>query len=287
MSVNDVSRWHTGALLATTELSAASTPILVADSWLVTEGRTRGLALHRDRFLRAVEASTAEASAAEASAATASAATASAATAGDTLVDDAEEFWDAAVASLPRTGDWFPRVELRAATDEAAATLHLTLRAAPEQLRSVVVATLPGEDPRTAPNVKGPDLERMAQARETVAPSGAGEAIIVTSEGFVVEGAYSGLLWWRGSILCAPLAEFDRVDSVTVRSVLALATALGIETYTEAVTPAELEGTELWALSALHGARIVTNWVDGPALAELPGRLGQWRTRLGALRQPL
>jgi branched-subunit amino acid aminotransferase/4-amino-4-deoxychorismate lyase len=267
MSVNDVSRWHHGALLPATGHSADTTPLLAADSWLVADGRTRALALHRDRFFTSVEASAAD---------------------GDgTLADDAEEFWDAAVASLPRTGDWFPRVELRAATADSAAFLQLAVRPAPAQERSVVVATLPGEDPRTEPTIKGPDLDRMARARATVRPSGAGEAIIVTSEGFVVEGAYSGLLWWRGSILCAPLLEFDRVDSVTVRSVLALATALGIETYTEAVTPAELEGTELWALSALHGARIVTSWVDGPALAELPGRLAQWRTRLGALRQPL
>jgi hypothetical protein len=53
------------------------------------------------------------------------------------------------------------------------------------------------------------------------------------------------------------------------------------------VTPAELDGTELWALSALHGIRIVTSWVDGPQLAEQPGRLATWRTRLDALRKPL
>ena len=47
------------------------------------------------------------------------------------------------------------------------------------------------------------------------------------------------------------------------------------------------DGTELWALSALHGIRIVTAWVDGPSLAEKPGRLAQWRTRLDALRKPV
>ena len=88
-------------------------------------------------------------------------------------------------------------------------------------------------------------------------------------------------------MLCGPPSSFPRVDSVTARTVLTLAGALGVETYEEAVTPAELDGTEVWALSALHGIRIVTQWVDGPAMAELPGRLQQWRDRLDALRRPI
>ena len=96
--------------------------------------------------------------------------------------------------------------------------------------------------------------------------------------------AFNNTLVFTVGGLCSAGVAFD---SVTVRSVLALATALGIETYQEAVTPAELDGTELWALSALHGARIVTRWADGPELAELPGRLATWRARLGALRQAL
>jgi branched-subunit amino acid aminotransferase/4-amino-4-deoxychorismate lyase len=102
-----------------------------------------------------------------------------------------------------------------------------------------------------------------------------------------VEGGYSGLLWWRGDILCGPLADFERVDSVTARSVLTLARALGLDTHEEAVTPTELEGVELWAVNSLHGIRIVTGWLDGPTLAERPGRLATWRARLDRLRRPL
>jgi hypothetical protein len=53
------------------------------------------------------------------------------------------------------------------------------------------------------------------------------------------------------------------------------------------VTPAEIADTELWSLNALHGIRIVTRWVDGPDLAQLPGRLAIWRARLDALRKPI
>jgi len=240
--------------------------LLAADSWLVSEGRTLAVSLHRERFLGAAADALQRW--------------------GDTVYSaEPDRFWDAALAALPRTGSFFPRVELQLL--EGGPRLVLRLREAPVQQRSVVVATLPGVDPRTSPTVKGPDLSRMAEARQSVHPTGAGEAIILTSDGFVVEGAYSGLLWWRGDILCSPPLEFERIDSVTVRSVLGLAAALGVETYSEAVTPAELDGTELWALSALHGARIVTSWVDGPEMAERPGRLETWRRRLGALRQPV
>jgi hypothetical protein len=74
---------------------------------------------------------------------------------------------------------------------------------------------------------------------------------------------------------------------VTLRSVLALAAATGVDVLHDSVSPEALEGCEVWALNALHGIRIVTGWVDGPATAELPGRLDAWRARLDALRKPL
>jgi branched-subunit amino acid aminotransferase/4-amino-4-deoxychorismate lyase len=264
MSADELYGWSDGALHPIDDQHAPVGEIRAADSWLVADGSVRALALHRERFFDAVQAH---------------------ATSTAVPVANLVDFWEAAITALPRTGSWFPRVEYR--TSGADGQFLLRIRPAPARTRSVVVAAAPAGDPRTEPGIKGPDMQRLAAARADVSELGAEEAIILTPEGFVVEGAYSGLLWWRGNILCAPLDEFDRVDSVTVRSVLALATALGIETYREAVTPAELDGTELWALSALHGARIVTSWLNGPSLAELPGRVATWQARLGALRQPL
>jgi Amino-transferase class IV len=187
-------------------------------------------------------------------------------------------FRDAVEKAIPDAGAWFPRIERH-----ENGSFLFRLRSAPERTRSVVVATTP-VDPRTQPTVKGPDLEAMLRIRTHVQKAGAEEAIIL-HDGYVVEGAYSALLWWRGSILCYPALELERVDSVTARSLLGLASALGVETFAEAVTPPELDGVELWSLSALHGARIVTAWVDGPALAALPGRLELWRKRLDALKR--
>jgi branched-subunit amino acid aminotransferase/4-amino-4-deoxychorismate lyase len=260
MSVESIYRWHGGELVALDYCDMTNTTIEVADSWLVTNGRVLALGLHRDRFLSSM--------APDARGAT-----------------SADAFWDAAISQIPREGDWFPRVELQRRGDGL--LLVFRLRDSPERRNNVVEATWLDGDPRTAPRTKGPDLETMTRVRTSAQSRGANEAVILTNDGFVVEDSHSGLLWWRGEILCGPPAEFDRVDSVTVRSVLALAAALGVETYQEAVTPSEIADTELWSLNALHGIRIVTAWIDGPELAQLPGRLALWRARLDRLRKPI
>jgi len=260
MSVESIYRWHGGELVALDYCDMTDTAIEVADSWLVTDGTALALGLHRERFLSSM-APDARAMA------------------------NADEFWEAAVSLIPREGDWFPRVELQRRGDGL--LLVFRLRDSPERRNNIVEATWPDGDPRTTPRIKGPDLETMTRVRTTAQARGANEAVILTGDGFVVEDSHSGLLWWRGEILCGPPAEFDRVDSVTVRSVLALAAALGVETYEEAVTPSEIADTELWSLNALHGIRIVTRWVDGPELAQLPGRLALWRARLDRLRKPI
>ncbi|MCU1558493.1 MAG: hypothetical protein JWN09_2488 [Microbacteriaceae bacterium] len=260
MSVTAIYRWHDGELEPLEYCDMSDVFVAAADSWLVTDGAVLALDLHRSRFLDAIDRE-------------------------HYPELDAERFWDAAIAAIPRSDAWFPRVELQ--LRRGAPLLVFRLRSAPERTRSLRLATHPGPDPRTSPLVKGPDTEALSRARTGAQERGADEAVILSSDGYVVEGANSSLLWWRGAILCAPSLEFDRVDSVTARSVITLATAIGVEVYYESVTPAELDGVELWALSALHGIRIVTAWIDGPSVAEEPGRLGAWRARLDRLRKPI
>ena len=260
MSVQSIFRWHEGALEPLEHCDMTLTALEAADSWLVSDGLTLGLDLHRSRFMTSIPR-------------------------GRYRQLDPSAFWDAAIAAIPAEGDWFPRVELHSRL--GGPRLVFRLRSAPERGRSAVLATWTGRDPRTTPSVKGPDLDAMLRIRSSVQKHGADEAVLVSPDGYVIEGAYSGLLWWRGEILCGPPADLARVDSVTARSVLTLAKALGHDTHEEAVTPAELDGTELWVLSALHGIRIATGWVDGPTLAERPGRLATWRSRLDALRRPI
>lgn len=260
MSVQSIFRWHDGVLEPLEHCDMTLTVMEAADSWLVTDGLVVGLELHRQRFVTSIPR-------------------------GRYLQLDVDGFWDAAIAAIPRDGDWFPRVELHSRL--GGPRLIFRLRSAPERSRSAVLATWMGRDPRRVPSVKGPDLDSMLRVRTAVQKREADEAVILSRDGYVVEGAYSALLWWRGDILCGPPADFERVDSVTARSVVTLATALGVAIHEEAVTPAELGGTELWVLSALHGIRIATRWIEGPSLAELPGRLSAWRARMDALRRAL
>ena len=248
--VADVFRWGDGALHLLDYCELTDATITAADSWLVTGGSALALELHRARFLDAAP--------------------------------EGAEFWDAAVAAIPAEGRWFPRLE-----QHSDGRFLFRQRSAPALRKSLTLTTHRGTDPRRTPDVKGPDLEAMSRLRTLAQQDGADEAVILSPDGYVVESSQSAILWWRGSILCTPPAELARVDSVTARSLLGLAGILGVELLEEAVTPAELDGTEIWSLNALHGPRIVTGWIDGPSPAELPGRLGQWRDRLERMRHRL
>ncbi|HEU4808787.1 MAG TPA: aminotransferase class IV [Homoserinimonas sp.] len=256
-------RWDGGELRPLEYCDPAETSILAADSWLVSDGHSLAIDLHRERFFTAVELQRPGLGA-------------------ELALDD---FWSTALEAILRAGNQFPRVELQLL--RGTPVLVLRRRPAPELKVSITVATHSGPDPRTQPMIKGPDTAALLQARTRAQQRGADEAIILSPDGFIVEGAYSAMLWWRGGTLCAPSPELERVDSVTARSVIALATALGVEVHYESVPPDDLDGLEVWALSALHGIRIVTAWLDGPSLAEEPGRLSQWRARLDRLRKPL
>jgi branched-subunit amino acid aminotransferase/4-amino-4-deoxychorismate lyase len=235
----------------------------VGDSFLLDDGRVLALDLHRDRFVESVSRQAPE------------------------RVSEAEEFWAAAVAALPVEGRWFPRIELaRLEGGSPAASFRLTIRACPPLHDSIALVTA-SHDPRELPTIKGPDLARLEVLRAEARAAGSDEAVILSADGTVVEGNYTSLVWWRGDALCVVAADVPRLPGVTERSLVTLATALGVEVLPDEVLPDELDGLELWALSSLHGIRIATRWEGGPRLAEQPGRLRLWRQRLDALRRPV
>ncbi|MER3389293.1 MAG: aminotransferase class IV [Microcella sp.] len=233
--------------------------VLVADSWRVVDGEARGLHHHRDRFLGSVAALLGEAT-------------------------EPQAFWSAALALLPTEGDWFPRVELRARAEGA--QLSLRVRPTPPTTAEVIVATAP-HDPRIQPRVKGPDLESLQRLRTLAQPAGAQEAIILSPTAELVEGAYSSLVWWRRGVLHRVHDSAPRIPSVTERIVTDAAAAEGVEVRAVQAHPRDLEGAELWVLSALHGVRLATAWVQGPSLAVEAGRVERGRAWLEAARRPL
>ncbi|MBF4629793.1 aminotransferase class IV [Clavibacter michiganensis subsp. phaseoli] len=242
------------------EARPAGHRVLAADSFLVDGGRVLALDVHRQRFLASLRLQAA-------------------------AVPDPAAFLDAAVAVLPREGAWFPRVEAVRGPDGDVA--RLLVRPAPERTASVVLRDHDGPDPRTMPHVKGPDLHALGALRNRASRYGAGEAVILADDGTIVEGAYSAILWWHGDALAVVEGDVPRIPSVTERSIVALATALGVDVLHERARPADLDGREVWSVSALHGIRLVRRWIDGPATAAEPGRVRAWRTRLDALRREL
>lgn len=251
--------WEAGALVPRDDCAVTPAVLRVADSFLVSDGSALATGLHRARF------------------------TESAREQGFGDAHRLSDFWDAALACVPREGAWFPRFELVRMRD--ADRLRFLLRPAPE-LHATVVLSTAASDPRRTPAIKGPDLEQLSVLRQRAQRAGADEAVILDA-GRVSDGATTALLWWRGDVLLAPPLSFPRVDSVGARSVRGIAAALGVPVDEEAATPAELAGCVVWAVNALHGIREVTEWIGGPGVGRDPRRTAAWRDRFAALSRPL
>ncbi len=230
-------RFRDGGFELITEAQQNDVQLEVADSWLVEDGRARNMDAHFERFGRWVTEISPECSL--------------------TLPN----FFAAVRNLIPKHGRIFPRIEYHAEAD-APHHLFLRLREAPEQLGDVVLWTLPEPDPRQNPTTKGPDLSLGMQMRRNAKMHGADEAVITDANGFVLEGALSSLVWWRGDRLYSSSADLPWLPSITRDEIFAIAHQMGFETGTERIKPADLVGLEIWALSSLQGIRVVSGWVD-------------------------
>ncbi|MFJ9565424.1 aminotransferase class IV [Streptomyces fuscichromogenes] len=239
--------WSPHAGLRPAEDAGAGEPLLVADSWLVRDGRVRGLARHRERFVRSC---------------------------GECDGPPAYrllEFWRDMTAALPRTGEWFPRVEL------TPHHVRLRLRHAPPLGSAVEVWAVGRPDPRAVPRRKGPDLDALARLRARAVEAGAQEVILVGPAGVVLEGATTSVLWWEGDTLCLPPPRLPVLPGVTQALVQERAERLGIGVAHRERTLADLADREVWLVNALHGLRPVTRWVGGPAQAGRAVRAPEWQ----------
>ncbi|MBP5880666.1 aminotransferase class IV [Streptomyces scabiei] len=250
--------WNSGAGLVAEENDKG---MVVADSWLVRDGRVRSHEMHWDRFSDSV---------------------------GSHGVDRGEiaDFRAAVTARLPRAGAWFPRVELLAGPSPR---LALRLRPAPALRDTARVWVADGVDPRTRPTVKGPDFAAQGRLRKQARLHGADEALLLDEDGHAVEGAFSSLLWWDRGDLCTAPDDGRILSGITRRLLLDRAARLGVTVRHTRVSPARLARCEVWITSALHGIRVVTGWAPGGAPAP-PGALGAagtWQAHLDSLLAPL
>lgn len=224
--------------------------LLAADSWLLEDGTVRGFGLHEHRF-RAACAGTRRVPVAE-----------------------VDRFWQAVRRELPRTGVWFPRVELLGGADGA--SLVLRVRPAPRRTADARV-WVGGADPRLHPRRKGPDLDRLAELRRRAADAGGDEALLTTRAGFVLEAANSGLLWWEGDDLCLADPRLRVLPSVTVALIRRAAGAHGIAVREWRCRLTDLGGCEVWLVNALHGIRPVVAWLGADVRPGPAVRAEAWR----------
>jgi branched-subunit amino acid aminotransferase/4-amino-4-deoxychorismate lyase len=217
--------------------------LLAADSWLVDDGAVRGYDLHWARFGGSCSELRVPA-------------------------DVLDRFRRAVTAALPRTGRWFPRVELvgSARGDAEGADLLLRLRPASHPLR------------------KGPDLTLMLSLRDQAVAAGADEMLLCNGAGGLIEGCLHSLLWWEDDVLCTT-SEERSLRSVTRTLLLSIALERGVALRVRAPLPAQLGGCETWLVNAAHGIREVTAWGDDRA-APAP-RAASWREALAATARPL
>jgi branched-subunit amino acid aminotransferase/4-amino-4-deoxychorismate lyase len=243
-----------------TECDASDAPLLVADSWLVEDGRVRAIDKHRRRFFI------------------------SCADAGVISVDHLKDFWQDAIAELPRVGRWFPRVELCA---DASTPLRLRNRPAPTPAAEIRVWVADSPDPRTVPHRKGPDLALLARVRERAADWGGQEALLTSQSGVVLEAANASILWWEGDDLCFPSPTLPTWAGVTTGLIQRRAHQLGIRVVPRRETPAHLDNREVWLVNALHGIRPVIEWSGSLLQPGSAVHAGQWRQWLAGIAVPL
>ncbi|MFE5664308.1 aminotransferase class IV [Streptomyces niveus] len=233
--------------------------VLVIDSWLVDEGRVRGLDRHAERFRSACDRFP------------------------EPGADRTDRFMRAVAESLPTRGRWFPRVEL---VDTGPGTrLRMWLRPAPPRTATVRLWTATAPDRRRLPAVKGADLDHLAALRADATTAGADEALLISTEGHVVEGASTSIVWWRGDTLCGPPPGPGLLPGIT-RSLLGeLARTAGLQVVTEQATAPDLAGLPVWTLNALHGIRPVTGGL-GRFQDTDAEEAERWQSRLAALAVP-
>ena len=237
-------------------LPPTTSVLRVADSWLVEDGRVRSLQEHYLRFENSID------------------------------VDDIRQllpkFFASVTAMLPRTGRWFPRIELYE-TGDGEFSLNLRLRIAPDQLGAISLWTHPEPDPRANPRIKGPDLSLGMQLRRAAQMHGADEAVILDQDGYICEGALSALVWWRDDVLCSASDELAWLPSITRSEIFSIADQMGLSTRTEKVKPADLVGLEVWVLNSLQGIRVVDHWVGLGAPLGAARRLEAFNKRIRLL----
>ena len=154
-------------------------------------------------------------------------------------------------------------------------TLVMTLHPAPEaggpppEWRAIIASPrLPANEPLAQFNTANKLPQILARAEADAA--GADEALLLNTEGEIVEGGSSNLFWIQDGNVCTPPLASGVLAGVTRLVVLEICHDLGLPNRKTGVTPAELYLTEgvFASLSSRGVVEIVS--LDGRALNRSP-----------------
>ena len=214
-------------------------PLDVADSWRHSNGRANGLHLHLERFAR------------------------SAGPLPDGFVDK--------LMPLLRDGELFPRIAL------SQGLLLLDVRPAPPPRSSTTLTYTQAPDPRTQPEVKGPDFAAFHAYRSRYQVEGTDDTVIVDKHGSMLETTTGALVMWDGDTLCVPDGVW--LPSITLHQVVSRAERLGIRIERRRLTPKLAAERPLWFLNSLHGISPVRELHVGDTVITSPAHpcFDEWR----------
>ena len=214
-------------------------PLDVADSWRHSSGRTNGLDLHLQRFARAA----------------------------GPLPDGFVE----KLMPLLSEGELFPRIAL------SQGLLLLDVRSAPPPRPTTSLTFAQAPDPRTQPEVKGPDFAAFRAYRSRYQVAGTDDTVISDKHGAMLETTTGALVMWDGDTLCVPDGVW--LPSVTLHQVAARAERLGMRFERRRLHPELAAERPLWFLNSLHGISPVSELHVGGAVITPPAHpcVDEWR----------
>ena len=214
-------------------------PLDVADSWRHSSGRTNGLDLHLERFSR---------------------------TAGPLPAGVVEK-----LMPLLSKGELFPRIAL------SQGHLLLDVRSAPPPRPTTALTFAQAPDPRTRPEVKGPDFAAFGAYRSRYQVEGTDDAVIVDRHGAMLETTTGALVMWDGDTLCLPDGVW--LPSVTLHQVVSRAAQLRMHVERRQLYPGAAAERPLWFLNSLHGISPVSELHVGDAVITPPAHpaFDEWR----------
>ncbi len=214
-------------------------PLDVVDSWRHSSGRAHGLEAHLARFARAAGPLPAG------------------------FVD--------AMLPLLAEGELFPRIAL------SQDLLLLDVRPAPSPRPQTTLTYVVADDPRTKPEIKGPDFPAFHAYRSRYQVDGTDDTVIVDAGGAMLETTTGALVMWDGTTLCVP--DGVKLPSITLHQVIERAEQLGLRVECRQLFPDAAASHPLWFLNSLHGISPVSELHLGTRVLTPPAHpdVDAWR----------